>query len=435
MAQHSTVPKLIAFDDARVPVPCFVRVAIFWSHQFALMALSIGLVATPFFELNDWSLLALIVSSLVFPFPWAFRRLCDEYFWRVSDVKGKVSIHDSWAKKIAARSKSQTGAISAPAPADASGDSPTPRSRSHSRDNTPEREVRSSNAPQPTSGMATPRRSRSSSRDAPPTSGRATPRRSSSRSGDVVAQAAASSEQANKEFLAFRQRERERRAMSFPTSALVLLFLAMISTVIMAVWTAARYSVEFEVLHHTMWGATYGMAVLFHLAVLEPLMCIILELRELFSSYTKVNYSFVILWYVVVDLLTCDPFQALRNKVAAINASEDNSDKPAAAATVSSNIFGTGGTFFQRKLRTSSVNEAPKPSNDVSAVRSIVPAPPARRAGPQDSASLSAISALYEVEPRVLDSHASDGGGYIAPSASAAPAFLRRQRSGRKEDA
>ncbi len=137
----------------------------------------------------------------------------------------------------------------------------------------------------------------------------------------------------------------------------------------------------------------------------------------------------------MVDLLTCDPFQTLRNKVAAINSSEDNPDKPAAAATVSSNIFGTGGAFFQRKLRASSVNEVPKSSSDIPAVRSIVPAPPVRRAGPQDSASVSAISALYEVEPRVLDSHATSGGGYIAPSASVAPAFLRRQRSGRKEDA
>ena len=291
MAQHSTIPKLIGFDDALVPVPCFVRAAIFWSHQFALMALSIGLVVTPFFELNDWSLLALIVSSLVFPFPWAFRRLCDEFFWRVSDVKGKISIHDSWAKKIAARAKVQLNvpAHAEPSRADGTGSSPTPRSRSHSRDNTPEREVRSSNAPLPTSGMATPRRSRSSSRDAPPTSGRATPRRSSSRSGEVVAQAAASSEQANKEFLAFRQRQRERQAMAFPQSASLLLFFAMVSTAVMAIWTAARYSVEFEEPHHTMWGATYGMAVLFHLVVLEPLMCMVLELRELFSSYTKVR--------------------------------------------------------------------------------------------------------------------------------------------------
>ena len=168
--------------------------------------------------------------------------------------------------------------------------SPTPRSQSRSRDNTPEREVRSSNAPQPTSGMATPRRSRSSSRDAPPTSGHATPRRSSSRSGEVIAQAAASSEQANKEFLAFRLRERERQAMSFPQSASLLLLVAMISTSAMALWTAARYSVEFEEPLHTMWGATYGMAVLFHLVVLEPLMCFCLELRELFSSYTKVIF-------------------------------------------------------------------------------------------------------------------------------------------------
>jgi hypothetical protein len=292
MAQHSSIPKLIAFDDARVPVPCFVRVAIFWSHQFAMMALAIGLVATPFFELKDWPLLALVVASLVFPFPWAFRRLCDEYFWRVSDVKGKVSIHDSWAKKIAARTR--LPGASAPPQTDVSGSSPTPRSRSHSRDNTPEREVRTLTAPQPTSGRATPRRSRSSSRDAPPTSGRATPRRSSSRSGEVVAQAAASSDQANKEFLAFRQRERERREMSFPASASVLLIFAMASTAAMAIWTAARYSVEFEVPHHTMWGATYGLAVLFHLAVLEPVLCIILELRELFSSYTKVTCLFIL---------------------------------------------------------------------------------------------------------------------------------------------
>ena len=33
MAQHSTIPKLLAFDDAHVPVPRFVRAAIFWSHQ------------------------------------------------------------------------------------------------------------------------------------------------------------------------------------------------------------------------------------------------------------------------------------------------------------------------------------------------------------------------------------------------------------------
>jgi len=33
MAQHSTIPKLLAFDDAAVPVPRFVRAAIFWSHQ------------------------------------------------------------------------------------------------------------------------------------------------------------------------------------------------------------------------------------------------------------------------------------------------------------------------------------------------------------------------------------------------------------------
>jgi len=154
MAQHSTIPKLIAFDDARVPVPCFVRALIFWSHQFALMAMAIGLVVTPFFELKDWSLLALVVSSLVFPIPSVFRRLCDEYFCRVSDVKGKVSIHDSWAKKIAARAKSQLSmpAIE-PSRGESLGGSPTPRSHSRSRDNTPEREVRSSNAPQPTSPL------------------------------------------------------------------------------------------------------------------------------------------------------------------------------------------------------------------------------------------------------------------------------------------
>jgi hypothetical protein len=293
MMQHSVIPKLISFDAARVPVPCFVRVSIFWSHQFALMALAIGLVVTPFFELNDWPVLALVVSLLAFPFPWAFRRLCDEYFWRVSGVQGKLSIHDSWAKKIAARSRLPFQSVPEPSRSDISGSSPTPRSRSQSRDNTPEREIRSSHAPLPASGMATPRRSRSSSRDAPPTSGRATPRRSSSRSGEVVAQAAASSEQANREFLAFRERELHRRAMAFPQSASILLFFALASTAAMAVWVAARYSVEFEEAHHTMWGATYGMAVLYHLLLLEPLMCLVLELRELLAFSTKVTIFFL----------------------------------------------------------------------------------------------------------------------------------------------
>jgi hypothetical protein len=162
--------------------------------------------------------------------------------------------------------------------------------------------------------MATPRRSRSSSRDAPPTSGRATPRRSSSRSGEVVAQAAASSEQANKEFLAFRLRERERRALSFPVSASILLFFAMISTVVMAIWTAARYSVEFEVPHHTMWGATYGMAVLFHLVLLEPLLCVVLELRELFSSYTKVTF-FSFLAFKCLNFSLLIPFSLSATKL------------------------------------------------------------------------------------------------------------------------
>jgi hypothetical protein len=129
--------------------------------------------------------------------------------------------------------------------------------------------------------------------------------------------------------------------------------------------------------------------------------------------------------------------QSLRNKVAAINANEDDTDKPAAAATVSSNIFGAGGTFFQRKIRANSVKEALKPLDALPSVRSIVPAPPERRAGPQDAASLSAVAAVYEVEPRVLDSQASSDQGYVAPSIATAPppAFLRRQRSGRKGDA
>jgi hypothetical protein len=362
----------------------------------------------------------------VFPFPWVFRRLCDEYFWRVSEVQGKVSSNDSWAKKIAARAQSQLQPQ--PSRPDGSPSSPTPRSRSNSRDGTPEREVRTSTAPQPTSGMATPRRSRSNSRDAPPTSGRATPRRSSSRGGDVAAAAtAAPSEQANREYMRFRERERERRAMAFPQSASLLLVLAMLCTATMAVWTAARYSVEFEVLHHTMWGATYGMAVLFHLVVLEPLMCIVLELRELLSSATKVLSLIRLLFAVFSRFFS----QALRVKVADYNGKVEEDEKPAAAATVDSNIVGVGGSFFQRRLRAPAKEPDPVPLT----ARSIVPVPPARRAAPQEAASKSAV---YQAQPRELD-HPSDSGGWVAPpSATAAPpanAFLRRQRSGRKEDA
>jgi hypothetical protein len=222
--------------------------------------------------------------------------------------------------------------------------------------------------------------------------------------------------------------------MSFPQSASLLLLLAVICTFAMALWTAARYSVEFEEPHHTMWGATYGMAVLFHLIVLEPLMCFVLELRELFSSYTKVsNYCSVAFLLSSSNSL----FQSLRNKVAAISANDEQADKPSAAATVSSNIFGSGGHFFQRKQRAASVKEPPQLTAAIPLTQSIVPAPPARRAALPEAASVSTLSAVYQLDPRVLDPLAAHGSDYVAPSSAAAPppAFLRRQRSARKEDA
>lgn len=70
---------------------------------------------------------------------------------------------------------------------------------------------------------------------------------------------------------------------------------------------------------------------------------------------------------------------------------------------------------------------------DILPVQSIVPAPPTRRAGPEGSEST--ISAVYEVNPRALELR-SDDVDFVAPSTSAPPrAFLRRQRSARKEDA
>ena len=122
--------------------------------------------------------------------------------------------------------------------------------------------------------------------------------------------------------------------------------------------------------------------------------------------------------------------QSLRNKVSNL----EEADKPAAAATVSDNIFGVGGTFFKRKQRAASFKQPPKPVDDLPSV-SIVPIPPSESGRSLEALPVSSISAVYQVEPRLLNSVAASDAEYVAPSTSAAPAFLRRQRGSKKEEA